>query len=249
MPQWPEHLSPERFSTAPVAPVWTAEEVCVWRIPLDCGPETIERLRDTLSADELERAGRFHFPRDRNRFTVARASLRILLSRYLETDPATLRFGYGQAGKPELATPGPPFNMSHSDGLALVAVGGPGRLGVDIERIRPRAPDDSLTGFFAPAEEAAIQALPAAVREQAFFSCWTRKEAWIKARGDGLSFGLDRFEVSVAPNAPAALLNVIDHPEEVLKWELRSLHPAPGYAAALAVEGHGWRLRCLDWEG
>jgi 4'-phosphopantetheinyl transferase len=223
----------------------SADEVHVWRIPLDEATGA-ERFRRLLSFDELERAGRFHFARDRDRFIAGRARLRRLISRYVGTPPAELRFQYGHAGKPELTTPALPFNVSHSDGLMLIAVGGPGRLGVDIEKIRPRSQPDSFSGFFVLAEEAALHALPAHLREQAFFACWTRKEAWIKALGDGLSFGLDRFEVSVYPAAPAALLRVADHPEEVSRWELRSLYPAPGFAGALAVEGHNWRLRCFD---
>jgi 4'-phosphopantetheinyl transferase len=172
----------------------------------------------------------------------------MLLARYLGSAAKEVNFRYGPAGKPELPPPGPPFSVSHSAGLMLIAVGGPGRLGVDIEKIRPRAQPDSFTGFFAPAEEASIQSLPADLRERAFFTCWTRKEAWIKGRGDGLSYGLDRFEVSVEPHLPAALLRVADHPEEVSRWELRSLDPGPGYTGTLAVEGHGWDWRCLDWE-
>ena len=227
-------------------------EVHVWRVALDCAPDELPRLSELLAADERERAARFHFEHHRNCFTVGRARRRQLLGRYLGKDPAALEFRYGHAGKPELAGSGkegcPPFNVSHSDGLALIAIGGPGRLGVDIERIRPRTQPDSFGNFFAPAEEAALLALPLELRERAFFTCWTRKEAYIKGRGDGLGFGLDRFEVSVSPDAPASLLRVLDHPEEASRWELRSLDAAPDYAGALAVEGHGWRLLSFDWK-
>jgi 4'-phosphopantetheinyl transferase len=225
-----------------------AAEVHVWRVPLDCAIDEMRHLSELLAADERERAARFHFARDRDRFTVGRARLRQLLGRYLGEDPAALEFRYGQAGKPELAGAGLPFNVSHSDGLAVIAIGGPGRVGIDIERIRPRSEADSLGSFFAPGEEAALLALPRGLRERAFFACWTRKEAYIKGRGDGLGFGLDRFEVSVSPDAPASLLRVLDHPEEAARWELRSLDAAPDYAGALAVEGHGWRLRSFDWK-
>lgn len=223
-------------------------EVHVWRVPLDCVPDELARLSELLAADERERAARFHFARDRDRFIVGRARLRQLLGRYLGKDPAAIEFRYGQAGKPELAGHCPPFNVSHSDGLALIAIGGPGRVGVDIERIRPRGEADSFGSFFAPAEVAALLALPRELRERAFFACWTRKEAYIKGRGDGLGFGLDRFEVSVSPDAPASLLRVLDHPDEAARWELRSLDAAPDYAGALAVEGHDWQLRSFDWK-
>lgn len=226
---------------------WHADQVHVWRVPLECSPSEVERLRSLLGADELDRAGRFHFQRDRDRFTAGRAHLRLLLAGYLRCSPAAVRFRYGQAGKPELAVPGPPFNVSHSDGLAVIAIGGPGRLGVDIERIRPIPADRAFAGFFALAEQTALQAMAPTRREQAFFDCWTRKEAYLKGRGDGLSFGLDRFEVSVGPGSPPELLHVEGDPAEVSRWELRSLHLNSGYTGALAVEGHDWRLLCRDW--
>lgn len=235
------------FQSAPVSLRSTPAEVHVWRVPLDCPALEIQRLTELLNPDERERAGRFVFPCDRDRFIAGRARLRLLLGRYLSKDPAALEFRYGYAGKPDLAAPAFPFNVSHSDGLALIAIGGPGRLGIDLERIRPRSVPDSFRSFFAPAEEAAIDALPLELRERAFFACWTRKEAYIKGRGDGLSFGLDRFEVSVAPDLPAKLLRVYDDPDETGRWEIHSLDPAPEYAAAIAVEGHGWRLLCFDW--
>jgi len=225
----------------------TPEEVHVWRVPLDCPPLYIRRLTELLSAEERERSTKFVFPCNRDHFITGRASLRLLLGRYLGKDPAALEFRYGYAGKPDLAGSGLPFNVSHSDGLALIAIGGPGRLGIDVERIRPRRDPDSFRNFFAPAEEAAIDALPPELRERAFFTCWTRKEAYIKGRGDGLSFGLDRFEVSVVPDFSAKLLRVLDDPSEIARWEIRSVDPAPEYAAALAVEGHGWRLHSFDW--
>jgi 4'-phosphopantetheinyl transferase len=239
----------ERDFQAPPATLHCAKgDVHVWLVSLDLPPIGIRRMAELLSADERERAARFVFPRDRDRFVAGRARLRMLLGGYLGRDPAALRFRYGYAGKPELDDPEMciPFNVSHSAGLALIALGGPGRLGIDIELIRPRRDTDSLRGFFAPAEEAAIEALPPERRERAFFACWTRKEAYIKGRGDGLSFGLDRFEVSVDPNSPARLLRVADEPGEAARWELHSLDPAPGFAAALAVEGHGCRVLPFD---
>jgi 4'-phosphopantetheinyl transferase len=224
-----------------------ADEVHVWRIPLDSPPSETQVLSELLSGDEKDRAARFVFPQHRDRFIVGRARLRSLLGRYLGKNPASLCFRYGVAGKPELAKPELHFNMSHSDGIALVALGGPGRLGIDVERIRPRTNPALFRNVFAPAEHAALDALPVELRERAFFACWTRKEAYIKGRGDGLSFGLDRFEVSVSPHSPAKLLRVQDDPEEVSRWELHSLPIAPDYAAALAVEGHGWKLHSFEW--
>ncbi len=222
-------------------------EVHVWRVPLECAPREIGHLNGLLNTGERERASRFVFPRDRDHFIAARGRLRLLLGQYLRADPAALDFRYGHAGKPQLEGSDFPFSVSHSAGLALIALGGPGRLGVDVERIRPRRNPDSFRHVLAPAEEAAIDALAPELRERAFFACWTRKEAYLKGRGDGLGFGLDRFEVSVRPDSPAKLLRVPGDPDETLRWELHSLDFEPEYAAALAIEGHGCVLLCFDW--
>ena len=177
-----------------------------------------------------------------------------ILARYLGTDPAALRFAYGARGKPALApgnaAPAVRFNFANSDGRALCAVTLGREIGVDLERIRPESATDAVAeDFFSRAEVATLRALDAEHRTRAFFDCWTRKEAYIKARGDGLWLPLDRFEVSLAPGEPAALLATHDDPAEAARWPLRELHPGPGYAAALAVEGHRWRLQCWQWPG
>jgi len=243
----PEHPLSEDFQRARSVSCRTAAEVHVWRVPLDCAAPEVLRLTELMSADERERADRFHFLRDRERFIAVRARLRILLGRYLDREPASLQFRYGYAGKPELTGPGIPFNVSHSGDIGLIALGGPGRIGVDVERIQSATEPDLFHHFFTPAEEAALARLPPELRLRAFFACWTRKEAYIKGRGDGLSFGLDRFEVSVLPDLPAKLLSVPGDPDETARWELRSFDAGPGYAAALAVDGHGWPLRSFDW--
>lgn len=232
-------------------PRTTPDEVHVWRFRVDGTPAETERLRALLDPDELRRADRYHFRRDRDRFIVARAWLRILLGRYVSASAATLRFRYTPMGKPELIGTSneavPCFSVSHSDGMGVIAVGSR-RVGVDIERNRPVESPDSFLGTLAPGEVAALRALPAQLRQEAFFACWTRKEAWLKARGDGLQFGLHRFEVSVDLDSPPALLWVEDAPAEVSRWALRRLDVAPGYGGALAVEGSGWQLRCWDLE-
>ncbi len=234
------------------------DEAQVWCAALDGAAERRALLWPLLSADEQERARRFRFDRDRDRFTVARGLLRHLLGRYLGVDPARLRFAYNAHGKPALEDPQPDapgkecpqFNVSHSAGLALYACAREAAVGVDLERRRPLSDMAQVAArFFSSREQALLRALPPERRLDAFYACWTRKEAYVKARGEGLSLPLDRFSVSLAPGEPARLLHVEDDPrgEQVARWSLHDLAPAAGYAAALAVEGHGRRLVCRRW--
>lgn len=239
-----------RWSPGVPEPRSTSGEVHVWRFRLDVADPGVTQFRALLDPDEIARSEKYHFERDRRRFIVARAQLRILLGRYLSTAAAALRFRYGSTGKPELAAAPhstiPRFSVSHSDGLCVVAVS-MRTVGVDIERNRALGPADSFIGALAPGELAALRALPEPLRQDALFACWTRKEAYLKAIGAGLGFGLDRFEVSVDPGR-AALLRVDNRPGEESRWVLRQLHAAPGYSGALVVEGADWRLRCWDLE-
>jgi 4'-phosphopantetheinyl transferase len=227
-----------------------SDEVHLLCAPLDTTPVQYGRLEQSLSPDELERAGRFRFPKDRAHFVAAHGALRHILAGYLECRPAELRFSYGASGKPALA-PGwgadtLRFNLSHSHGLALCAVALSREVGVDLEFVRPLLGDSAIPErFFSPAEVLALRALPAESQPEAFFNCWTRKEAYIKARGEGLSIPLDSFEVSLAPGEPAALVKAPDRS----RWSLRALVPAPGYVAAVVAEGDDWRLRLFNWPG
>jgi 4'-phosphopantetheinyl transferase len=229
-------------------------EVHVWGAVLDQPPSQVLRLAHTLSADEHARADRYFFARDRQHYIVGRGLLRAILGRYLGSEPARLRFAYSSHGKPSLAEPSGGgilhFNVSHSKGLGLYAVARDRQIGVDLERVRP-LPDAAQLAerFFSPREYAALRALPAHMRHEAFFNCWTRKEAYVKARGEGLSLPLDQFDVSLARGKPARLLCNEREPRDVIRWTLQELTPAPGYAAALAVQGYGWQSRCWQWKG
>lgn len=245
----------------PPASVWrvpgqrlglTPGEVHVWRAALDRDPADIQDAEGALAPDEQARAKRFVFERDRGRFAVGRAVLRAILARYLAVPPDRVGLCYGPRGKPALApshaVAGLRFNLAHSDGLALYALALGREIGVDLERLRPEIATESVAeNFFSPAEVTILQGLGVERRARAFFDCWTRKEAYIKARGDGLWLPLDGFEVSLAPGEPAALLATRDDPAEAARWALRELDAGPGYAAALAVEGPGCRLRCWQW--
>jgi 4'-phosphopantetheinyl transferase len=231
----------------------SAGEVHLWRALLDQPAHVLHQLGATLAADERDRAARFHFEKDRDRFVVARGALRSILARYLRVPPGRVQFNYSPYGKPalaaEFAAAHLSFNVSHSHALALFAIARGRALGVDVEYLRAAvAVREIAERFFSANEVAAFCALPAAQQPSAFFDCWTRKEAYIKARGEGLSFPLAEFDVSLRPHEPAALLCVRGDEREAARWSLRALDVAPGYAAALVAEGRDWQLKTWQWE-
>jgi 4'-phosphopantetheinyl transferase len=223
------------------------ETVHVWSARLKEFAGQTARLLRLLSPDERDRAERFHFTKDREHFIAARSLLRILLSRYLDSPPHQLSFNYNPYGKPALAGHDGSlrFNLSHSNGIALYAFTREREVGIDVEYIRRDVVEEAVAErFFSAQEVKSLRSLPAEVQPQAFFNCWTRKEAFIKAIGEGLSYPLDEFDVSLIPEEPAALLGTRNDPPEAARWSLSALPVDEGYAAALAVEGHGWRLEC-----
>lgn len=228
-----------------------AREVHVWLACLDRSEWASEQLGTLLSSDERARAGRFHFVRDRRRFTAARGLLRMILGRYLGVDPREVEFSYGKHGKPALSRRFGSdfrFNTSHAGGLALFGLTRSAELGVDLEAIRPLPDAEQLAErFFSVREVAGLRAVPPARRSESFFNCWTRKEAYVKALGSGLAHPLDRFEVSLAPGERARLVNVADDPEEAKRWTFRSLSRVPGFTGAVVVEGGERRFRSAWW--
>jgi 4'-phosphopantetheinyl transferase len=237
------------WSVPPEALFLGNEEVHVWRAKLDLQSSCIQSLIQILSADERTRADRFYFQKDRERFIVARGLLRVILGRYINMEPSRLQFRYNPYGKPALANEsggnGLCFNLSHSDGLALYAITRGREIGVDIERIRPDLAEGQIAErFFSPREVKALRSLPPSLQPVGFFNCWTRKEAYIKARGKGLTLPLDQFDVSLVPGEQAVLLCVSGDPKESSRWSLLDLLPEAGYVAAIAVEGCHWRPKC-----
>ena len=223
-------------------------EIHVWRAELDAPAWVQERLRRYLSSDELARAAKFLFEPHRRRFVAARGILRDVLARYLGCIPAALQFRYGPHGKPEVDSAGLDlrFNLSHAGDVALVAVARGREVGIDVERIRPEAATDAIARrFFSPREVEALAALTPAERLEAFFRCWTRKEAYIKARGEGLRIPLSSFDVSIGREP--ALLAMRGAPEEGARWTLAGLQPGPGYVGALAYEGDAPALTFWEW--
>jgi 4'-phosphopantetheinyl transferase len=222
--------------------------VHIWAAPLDLAAESIRDLESLLSPDELERAGKFRFPHLRNRYVVARGSLRVLLGRYLERDPAALEFNYSSRGKPDLNGQGMEplhFNLAHSHDLALIAVTRAVPVGVDVERIRPmRDADRIVERFFSAREAEAFRNVPAAEQDAAFFSLWTRKEAWLKATGDGISESLSKFEVTFLPADEPRVLAIAGDTAAGAAWSLCALNPASGFVGALALQHCGVQPQC-----
>lgn len=239
---------------APVeVPALGEGEVHVWRAPLAPPPARLAALARTLRDDERERAARFLFERDRTAYTAARGTLRTLLGAYLGRRPEELELGYGTKGKPYLSGPQSQgaaplcFNVSHSGELALLAFVRGREIGVDIERRRDLRDLLSLAQTsFSPSEYAELCRLPPRDHAAAFFACWSRKEAFIKATGEGVSQLAD-FDVDLRPGEPARLLRVPGPPPGHARWSIRDLPAIPGYAAALVVAGDELRIECWDF--
>jgi 4'-phosphopantetheinyl transferase len=228
------------------------DEVHLWRIDLDAVGGDESRWQEVLSADELARAARFHFSRDRQRFVASRAFLRRILSGYLEASPQGLCFSYSKKEKPFLgpahAGSNVMFNVSHSGGIALFAFTRRREIGVDVEQVRHDSDLEAIARrFFSAHEQAQLAALPAEGKGEAFFRCWTRKEAYIKATGDGLSLPLSQFDVSLAAGEKDALLATRPDGAEAGRWLLREVPGGSGYIAAVCVRGRDWKL--VDWLG
>ena len=240
------NLTPLSWSLPPSTLELSSNEVHVWLARLDSPALRHLQMAKYLIEDERIRAKKFYFKRDRQRFIVSRAVLRMIIGGYLRIKPKRVQFFYGPHGKPYLEkTLGDStirFNLAHSNDIALYAFTRCCEIGVDIEYIRNLPDADQIADrYFSANEISTLQALPASQRRQAFYNCWTRKEAYIKAIGKGLAQPLDQFEVSLAPGDPPRLLNVEGAPQEASRWSLKALTPASGYVAALAVEGHNWR--------
>lgn len=222
-------------------------EIHIWRVFLDLDQSTLNRCASILSQDETLRASRFLFPRDREHFMAARGVLRELLGKYVDCSPARLEFQYGPHGKPALRTADGRlpvhFNLSHSRGLAVYAFARNRELGIDLEPIRPEFAGENIAErHFSSQELNEWHRLPPELRAEAFFLCWTRKEAYVKARGEGLQIPLTSFSVTLTPGQPEEL-----HSLDGARWHLHSFQPAPGYTAAVVGEGKDWRLLQWDW--
>ena len=228
------------------------DQIHVWRVPLNQNPTRIPEFKELLSPDERARAERFRFDKDRNQFIECRAALRLLLSQYLNISPTALTFVKAAHGKPALANghseSGLRFNLSRRDGLALVAIARDREIGVDVELIQAGLPIFEIANVsFSENELAELQSLPEAQQAAGFYNCWTRKEAYVKARGEGFSFPLKQFDVSLTPGAAAKLLAVRGSNTEVDRWTMQDVSAGDGYVAALIFEGPNAAIIYKDW--
>lgn len=228
--------SSSTWTEPPSSPSLEAGTVHVWRIALSQEDDSVQRFRSTLEPGELERAGRFYFDKHRRHFIVARGFLRSVVARYLGSQPEAVRFEYGAYGKPALGSEHTlRFNLSHSNEVALLAVALDAELGVDVEHIRVDFPNEDIARrYFSRAEVEVFNRLPQEEQVAAFFRCWTRKEAYIKAIGKGFSQALDAFDVTLAPDVAPALLRAED--DDASRWWMTDVEVGEGYAGALIVE-------------
>jgi 4'-phosphopantetheinyl transferase len=224
------------------------DEVHLWRVDLGAVAEGEQRWRQILSEEERARAARFHFLRDRRYFTATRALLRMILGSYADYDPKELVFHYSETQKPSLSSAKSgrqiEFNVSHSGEVALLAFTQGRAVGVDVEKVRQDFEHEAIAcRFFSEREQRQLAALAPEQRYPGFFRCWTRKEAYIKAQGVGLSLPLDQFDVSLKQGDDKALLATRPDHTEAAKWSLQDVAAGDGYVGALCVRGEGWQLK------
>jgi 4'-phosphopantetheinyl transferase len=239
---------PARSDAAPLPD----SEIHVWATTLAVPSDKLAALAATLSPDETERAHKFKFERHRNRFIAARGALRGILGPYLRAHPADLRFIYSANGKPALAEnfagAGIHFNLAHSEDLGLVAVTRVDRIGVDVEGVRPVKDVEYLVArFFSERENETFKKVPDNEKPAAFFNLWTRKEALLKATGEGITRSLSLVEVSFLPGERARLLAISGDVAPAAQWSLRELSPAAGFTGALAIQAREISVQCWKW--
>jgi 4'-phosphopantetheinyl transferase len=225
----------------------------VWAASLAVESDVLIRLSELLSPDEHQRVARFKFDRHRNRFIAGRGILRSVLSGYANRDPADLVFNYAKHGKPELVFHARPlplqFNLAHSVDLALIAVTTLGPIGVDVEEVRPvKDAGDLVARFFSARENGLFQNVAEDRKPAAFFNLWTRKEALLKATGEGITGGLNRVEVSFLPGDRAEFLAVDGDAAKARTWTLEALKPAGGFTGAVAVQSVNAPISCWRWQ-
>jgi 4'-phosphopantetheinyl transferase len=220
--------------------------VDVWYASLDVSPARLRDLSRCLNPEENARAARFHFDRDRARFIAARGTLRTILARYLETSPDLVRFRYGAQGKPEVHDLDLHFNVSHADDLLVIGVSPDQALGIDIEGIPSAHVVDSVSPLvFSDPECGTLELLPTAERSECFAVFWSRKEAYIKAEGGGMSIDLSSLDVATVPGRVLQRKAGSDHWLCCPDWNLRSLPVKHGFAGTVAAPGD-WRLTWHD---
>ncbi|PHN08618.1 4'-phosphopantetheinyl transferase family protein [Flavilitoribacter nigricans] len=237
------------WKEAPEIALPVAGEVHLWKVELTVPAPTLDHYQTIIAQEEKERAAKFYFEKDRHQYIVGRARLRLLLGRYLDLAPQAVRFEFNQFGKPNFPNEqGLQFNISHSGGLAVMGFTRDAAIGVDLEKINPNIEVKLIASrFFAEVEKRQILALPTERQASAFYRCWTSKEAFIKAHGQGLSLPLDQFEVEIHPDRKAALKNVHWEPELVESWSIIDFVPEDGFVGAVMCDTTIERVRCYSY--
>jgi 4'-phosphopantetheinyl transferase len=242
---------PAEWTRQPAFSSESEAAVHVWTVDLGRPPVGLDVLEDTLSADERARSRRFHFRRDQVDFVIARGALRMLVGHYLQRDPARIAFRYSTYGKPMLVLDRDSrlrFNLAHSARRAVYAISAERELGVDIEKVRPLVDMETIARrFFSADEYAALMSLPGIDQPIAFYRCWTRKEAYLKALGDGLARPLSEFDVSVLPTSVPGLIRVRWSPGDIDRWTLIDIESEPGFVGTLAVAGLCPTMQQWSW--
>ena len=235
---------------APDSLILRDEDAHIWRADLEVDEGIQSSFLKLLTPDEKNRAQKFHFAKDKRNFIAARGILRFLIGKYLEMNPAEISFQYSQFGKPSIASNNSlKFNISHSQNIALFAFTKKLNIGIDVEFVNPKIEaKDIAANFFSTNEVLNLLALPEELQTLGFFNCWTRKEAFIKAVGEGLSFPLDKFEVSLDPDKPAKLLATHWEPKAVSKWSMYSMLPETNFVGCLAIEGQVDQVNFWNWQ-
>jgi 4'-phosphopantetheinyl transferase len=241
------------WRTAARAPALPDGAVHVWRLHVRDGAGDLNSLRRLLSAEEVNRAARFAFERDRCRFITVHGVLRRILAGYTGSSPESLCFASNSFGKPHLldrgaAAPRVNFNLSDAGDLALYAIARGAEVGVDVEKVRPIEHLEIAERFFSSREAEALSGLPPDRQLPAFYTCWTRKEAYIKGRGAGLRIPLGEFSVPLSADLEAGKVHSAAGEPECAKWRLYGLDPGEGYVAALAVNRRPGDVVCLDYD-
>ncbi len=224
----------------------------VWSASLEIKKEDVPVFRRLLTPDEKERAARFCFEKDQVNFITGRAILRTLLGRYTNQSPAEVKFVYNSYGKPllknQVQSPPLNFNLSHSGGKVLYAFSRGIPLGIDLEKMKPDIDFAAIAPrFFSPGEVSSLFSLEKSDRVEAFYACWTRKEAFIKAMEMGLSLELDKFDVSLRPGEPAQLLSIKFQNQNTQNWSLYDLKVFPGFKDCLAVRARDIAISYYSW--
>lgn len=241
----------QSWSKPPDSPQLIPESVDVWLFPLQHSLDMLNRMQQTLSSGEKQRAARLTKKADGDHYIAAHGILRVLLGLYMKIDPEKLAFNSDANGKPSLDTritkKNLHFNLSHSHEYGLLAVSLDSAVGVDLEYIKKQAAFLKIAKrFFTPAEYKALQKTPKDLQKEAFFTGWCRKEALLKALGTGIAGGLNRVQVSMEPKAQSEAVQFPGHANK--KWGLQNLPTLNSYAHAVAAEGSDWSLRCYLWE-